>query len=153
MQARQTKPSPGLMRRRRTGVAAPPVVHAVPVSVRLSPVVAVDVDLVAAIGGARALSVRVEFPDEARSALETVTWPSGTTLVDTVASLGVRLVREYPAALLVRAGRPDRYGRGNGTPSVLSLPFATFRSWLEQALGSDLPVSEGRGAPKDPKAA
>lgn len=95
-------------------------------AVELSLTVAVqyEVAVVAADGTTRRAKVRVQFPDEIRAMLETVTWSSGATILESIATLGLNYLNRLKAAGLLRDCAEDR---------TFHLPLAHLRAAFDTA--------------------
>jgi hypothetical protein len=78
-------------------------------------------------------SVRVEFPDCARSTLETMAWGSRLRIADVVARIAVEYL-DGRAVLAFERNSVDTEARPTAPVAsvpVLALPFGAFRSTLE----------------------
>jgi hypothetical protein len=123
--------------------------HASVVNVRveLVPRVEAQLDIVVASydGGAVSFSVQVVFPEEARATLETVSWPLGRSVHETVATLAVRHALERSDG-----ASPTEPGRAVDAASpTLAMSHAMFRIWLEESLGAGpQPVVVPAGVPR-----
>jgi hypothetical protein len=73
------------------------------------------------------IEVRVEFPDEARSLLEAVTWRGGTTILETIAQVSASCIARAGAARLLETVERGTAGVGRVT---LQVPLADLRSTL-----------------------
>lgn len=95
------------------------------VSIGLSSTVYVDYDVTIGQGdGSTSHSnVRVEFPDEVRSMLETSTWGRGASILEAIGRLGAAYVERLGAAGMLRRREVERF-------VTFHLPLADIRSAL-----------------------
>jgi hypothetical protein len=94
-------------------------------SVGLSSTVYVDYDVTIRQndGSTSHSNVRVEFPDEVRSMLETSTWGRGASIMEAIARLGAAYVKRLAAAGLLRRRDVER-------SVIFHLPLSDVRSAL-----------------------
>jgi hypothetical protein len=108
---------------------------ATPLRVTLSGTVLVDFDvtIVEHDGTSNHIVVRVEFPDEVRSMLESSTWVRGMSIHDVVSRLGANFLLHYGTWV-------TRLAAGNGSsriqPPTFHLPLSYVRSNLAAVCAS-----------------
>jgi hypothetical protein len=82
-----------------------------------------DVTIVQTDGSLSHSNVRIEFPDEVRSMLETSTWGRGASIMEAIARLGAAYVKRLGAAGLIRRRELERH-------AIFHLPLSDVRSAL-----------------------
>lgn len=117
----------------------------VAVSFDLSSVVAVDYDLTVREldRDPRRVHVRVEFPDETRSLLESLTWTGGRRIVSVLERIGATAIE---GAFDVTSAGPDRWRLAARPPefSTIQLPIGALRAGLEPDTGVEPRRRDGR---------
>jgi hypothetical protein len=108
---------------------------ATPLKVTLSGTVLVDFDVtvVDADGTANHVVVRVEFPDEVRSMLESSTWVRGMSIHDVVSRLGANFLLHYGSWVTRLASRESS---SRLKPPTFHLPLSYVRSNLAAVCAS-----------------
>jgi hypothetical protein len=77
----------------------------------------------------RDLHVRVEFPDEVRSMLESTTWGRGSSIFEAISGVGAQYIERQAAADLLSTARSLPTGT-----QTLRLPISFVRSRLTSLL-------------------
>ena len=100
-------------------------------TVLLSGTVRVEYDVSVPDGseGKRDLHVRVEFPDEVRSMLESTTWGRGSSIFEAISGVGAQYIERQAAADLISTARSLPTGT-----QTLRLPISFVRSRLTSLL-------------------
>lgn len=96
-------------------------------TVLLSGTVRVEYDVTVPDGadGERDLHVRVEFPDEVRSMLESTTWGRGSSIFEAISGVGAQYIERQAAADLISTARSLPTGT-----QTLRMPISFVRSRL-----------------------
>lgn len=124
-----------------TGPATSPgefAIHLRLLHITLSGTVLVDYELEVEdpqSGSSRAV-VRVEFPDEVRSMLESSTWSRGTSILEAVSQLGATYLERLARAGVVRPAECNLAIGLPRHPATFHIPLADLRSSLATVCAS-----------------
>ena len=116
-------------------IASRLAMEATPLRITLSGTVNVDFDVtvVGDDGTSNHIVVRVEFPDEVRSMLESSTWVRGTSIHDVVSRLGANFLLHYGSWVTRLAARENQ---NRLQPPTFHLPLSYVRSNLAAVCAS-----------------